>query len=135
MLLVPAAEAQKLKVGVMLPLHDINGDGRMEVVFVQADGDRDDRYVHGAPEFVAEIISKSSRKTDTIIKLNKYMKAGVREYWIVDPYNEAVTVYDFGSDIFPAHYTFDDTVPVGISGGDCSIDFRRIKDVLIRQFG
>ena len=104
-------------------------------VLVLCHEDRDDRYVHGAPEFVAEIISKSSRKTDTIIKLNKYMKAGVREYWIVDPYNEAVTVYDFGSDIFPAHYTFDDTVPVGISGGDCSIDFRRIKDVLIRQFG
>ena len=26
-------------------LGDINGDGRMEVVFVQADGDIDDRYV------------------------------------------------------------------------------------------
>ena len=26
-------------------LGDINGDGRMEVVFVRADGDIDDRYV------------------------------------------------------------------------------------------
>lgn len=104
-------------------------------VLVLCHEDRDERYVHGAPEFVVEIISKYSRKTDTIIKLNKYMNAGVGEYWIVDPYNETVTVYDFGSDIFPAHYTFDDVVPVGISGGECSIDFRKIKDVLIRQFG
>ena len=104
-------------------------------VLVLCHEDRDDRYVHGAPEFVVEIISKSSRKMDTIIKLNKYLKAGVREYWIVDLYNETVTVYDFGSDDFPTQYTFDDAVPVGISGGDCSIDFRRIKDVLIRQFG
>lgn len=104
-------------------------------VLVLCHEDRDDRYVHGAPEFVVEIISKSSRKTDTIIKLNKYMNAGVREYWIVDPYNETVTVYEFVSEIYPAHYTFDDTVPVGISGGDCIVDFRRIRAVLTRQFG
>lgn len=104
-------------------------------VLVLCHEDRDDRYVHGAPEFVVEIISKSSRKMDTIIKLNKYLNAGVREYWIVDPYSETVTVYDFGSEMFPVHHSFDDAVPVGISGGDCSIDFRRIRDVLIRQFG
>jgi Uma2 family endonuclease len=63
------------------------------------------------------------------------MNAGVREYWIVDPYNETITAYDFQSDVYPLHYTFNDTVPVSISGGECTIDFRRIKDVLIRQFG
>lgn len=104
-------------------------------VLVLCHEDRDDRYVHGAPELVVEIVSKSSRKTDTIIKLNKYMNAGVREYWIVDPYNETVTVYEFGNDNFPVHYTFDDAVPVGISDGECSVDFRRIKSVLVRQFG
>jgi Uma2 family endonuclease len=104
-------------------------------VLVLCHEDRDDRYVHGAPEFVVEIISKSSRRTDTAIKLNKYMNAGVREYWIVDPYNETITAYDFQSDVYPLHYTFNDTVPVSISGGECTIDFRRIKDVLIRQFG
>ena len=104
-------------------------------VLVLCHEDRDDRYVHGAPEFVVEIISKSSRRTDTIIKLNKYMNAGVREYWIVDPYSETVTAYDFLSEVYPCQYTFDDAVPVSLSGGECVIDFHRIKDVLIRQFG
>ncbi len=43
--------------------------------------------------------------------------------------------YDFLSDVYPLHYTFNGEVPVSISGGECSIDFRRIKDVLIRHFG
>jgi len=104
-------------------------------VLVLCHEDRDDRYVHGAPEFVVEIISKSSRRTDTVIKLNKYMNAGVREYWIVDPYSETVTAYDFRGDVYPIQYTFGDAVPVSISDGECVIDFQRIKDVLIRQFG
>ena len=37
------------------------------------------RCVYGAPDFVLEILSPSSRKKDSIIKLNKYMNAGVRE--------------------------------------------------------
>ena len=104
-------------------------------VLVLCHEDRDDRYVHGAPEFVVEIISKSSRRTDTVIKLNKYMNAGVSEYWIVDPYSETVTAYDFRGDVYPIQYTFGDAVPVSISDGECVIDFQRIKDVLIRQFG
>ena len=30
--------------------------------------------------FIVEIMSKATRKKDSIIKLNKYMNAGVREY-------------------------------------------------------
>jgi Uma2 family endonuclease len=63
-----------------------------------------------------------------IIKLNKYLNAGVREYWIIDPDQETVTVYDFEHDQFPIHYTFEDTVPVMIWEGNCQIDFREIRD-------
>ena len=41
------------------------------------------RY-NGAPDFVIEILSPSSSNRDNILKYNKYMQAGVREYWIVD---------------------------------------------------
>ena len=37
----------------------------------------------GAPDFIVEILSPSTRKKDMFIKLEKYMTAGVREYWIV----------------------------------------------------
>ena len=39
----------------------------------------------GAPDLVVEILSPSTRSKDQLLKLIKYERAGVREYWIVDP--------------------------------------------------
>ena len=88
--------------------------------------DREKRY-NGAPDLVLEVLSPSTRRKDCTIKLRKYMNAGVKEYWIVDIKNEKVFVYVFDEDELPTQYSFDDTIPIGISGGKCSIDFRRIK--------
>ncbi|MBO4360992.1 MAG: Uma2 family endonuclease [Eubacteriaceae bacterium] len=85
------------------------------------------QVVYGAPEFVLEVISPSTRKKDNIVKLNKYCGAGCREYWLVDPANRKVLVYDFGSDLWAYNYTFDDVVPVAISDGKCSIDFTKVS--------
>ena len=46
----------------------------------------------GAPDLVVEILSPSSLRTDRLIKLRLYQRAGVREYWIVDPENKSVQV-------------------------------------------
>jgi Uma2 family endonuclease len=89
----------------------------------------------GAPDFVLEILSDSSRSKDMIIKTEKYMSAGCREYWIVDPENEVVIVYDFENERFPLNYTFDDKVPVNIYGGELEIDFSIIKKKLNELFG
>lgn len=48
-----------------------------------------------APEFVIEILSPSSRYTDTFTKLYKYELLGVKEYWIVNPDTEIITIYNF----------------------------------------
>ena len=45
----------------------------------------DEKGCNGAPDWVIEIVSPSSKRMDYFIKLFKYQKAGVREYWIVDP--------------------------------------------------
>ena len=82
------------------------------------------------PELTVEVLSPSTRKKDLTIKLEKYSQAGVREYWIVDPENEKVLVYDFASETYPKIYDFTDKVPVGLSGGICEIDFSEIKDEL-----
>lgn len=37
------------------------------------------------PDFVIEVLSKSTKKKDSFTKLNKYQNAGVREYWMIDP--------------------------------------------------
>ncbi len=76
----------------------------------------DDKGRHGAPDFIIEIVSPSSRKMDYMIKLFKYRSAGVREYWIVDPSKKIVRTYDFINDD-TIDYTFDDNIPVAIYPG------------------
>ena len=86
------------------------------------------RAFGGAPDLVVEIQSPSTQSMDTKRKMWKYHEAGVREYWVVCPWEKTVTVYDFTSPPgFTMHfYTFDDQIPVLISGGACSIDFASI---------
>jgi len=49
----------------------------------------------GAPDLVIEILSPSNTAIEMERKLKLYQDAGVREYWIVDPENNGVTVYRF----------------------------------------
>ena len=80
----------------------------------------DDRGCNGAPDWVIEIVSPSSKRMDYLIKLLKYQKAGVKEYWVVDPERKSVMVYDFaGGDADT--YSFKDEIPVGIYDGDLKI--------------
>jgi len=52
------------------------------------------RYM-GTPALVLEILSDSTRSKDMIDKLNTYRLSDVREYWIIDPRQEQVMVYNF----------------------------------------
>ncbi len=88
--------------------------------------DPSNKIINGAPDFIVEILSPSNRSHDLFLKLNKYHGSGVREYWIVDPEKLKVIVYDLEHDDLPVVYEFSDTVPVGISGGKCVVDFARI---------
>ncbi len=49
--------------------------------------------VHGPPDLVIEILSTGSRHRDEVIKPRLYAQHGIPEYWIVDPFREAVRVY------------------------------------------
>lgn len=96
-------------------------------VMVICEKERDQKQViFGAPDFVVEIISPSTKRRDYIKKLSKYMEAGVREYWIVDPYRAVVTVYWFEEEDLVHLYPIDADIPVGISGGELVISFSRI---------
>ncbi len=48
------------------------------------------------PDWVCEVVSKSSKRHDRVEKFNVYAKHGVGYYWIVDP--EAKTVETFKLD-------------------------------------
>jgi len=51
------------------------------------------RYVKGAPAIVIEILSPSTRRRDRGVKRALYERAGAREYWIIDPDQDAITVH------------------------------------------
>lgn len=76
----------------------------------------DEKGCHGAPDWVIEIVSESSRRMDYMIKLFKYRSAGVKEYWIVDPKKQQSIVYNFEKETME-EYLFEDMVPVGIYEG------------------
>ena len=83
---------------------------------------------HGAPDFVLEILSPSSRGHDIWRKQELYRRYGVKEYWIVDPEQKRVLVYLFDREEFPKIYSFADRVPLALSGGSCSVDFQKVYD-------
>lgn len=87
----------------------------------------DNKGCHGAPDFVVEIVSPSSKKLDYYRKLEVYQRAGVREYWIVDAFKKTIVVHSLEQDEIPTIYHFTDAIKVGICD-DVVIDFSRMTD-------
>lgn len=88
------------------------------------------KRIFGAPDFIIEILSKSTRRKDLTLKLYKYADAGVREYWIIDPDSLLIVVYDLEHDACPVLYNFSSQVPVIIWNGEFSVDFQQVYDYI-----
>ena len=76
----------------------------------------EERGCIGAPDWVVEVLSPSSARVDCLLKLEKYKKAGVQEYWIIDPPSRRVIVYLFAQNLVH-FYTFEDKVPCSLFPG------------------
>ena len=61
-------------------------------IICNKDGLTENKYI-GVPTLIVEILSPSNQSHDLITKLNLYMQYGVKEYWIVNPMKNAITVY------------------------------------------
>jgi Uma2 family endonuclease len=48
----------------------------------------------GAPLLVVEVLSPSTRHTDLTIKRDRYERAGIGSYWVIDPAGPSLTAYD-----------------------------------------
>ena len=66
-----------------------------DVLFVRRENQpaAGEQYFAGAPDLVVEVISPGSIQRDRYAKFDAYEKAGVAEYWLVDPKTRAVEVY------------------------------------------
>ncbi|MBQ6398527.1 MAG: Uma2 family endonuclease [Clostridia bacterium] len=81
----------------------------------------------GAPDWIIEVLSPSTAMNDYVRKLALYAKAGVREYWIVNPAGKTVRTYDFSTpEPHSAEYSFSEAIPVSI----CEDFTIRISDLL-----
>lgn len=106
----------------------LNADNKTYVepdISVICDKDKlNDKGCNGAPDWIIEIVSPTSRQMDYYKKLFQYRMANVKEYWVVDPDKQMITVYNFEQDIMEEH-TFSDVVKAGIYE-DLEIDFSKI---------
>lgn len=96
-------------------------------VTVICDPDKlDEKGCHGAPDWAVEIVSPSSRYMDRVRKLALYEAAGVCEYWLIDPRQRIVTVYNFERKEEPVQYAFSEKVKAGIYE-DFYVDFSEVE--------
>ncbi|MCL6572344.1 MAG: Uma2 family endonuclease [Bacillus sp. (in: Bacteria)] len=66
-------------------------------VICDKSGFTESRYI-GVPSLIVEILSPSNQSHDLIAKLNIYMNAAVKEYWIVNPMLHSITVYSLNEE-------------------------------------
>jgi Uma2 family endonuclease len=112
----------------LFPKKDSRDDTVFEpdIVVICDQKKRDDKGCNGPPDLVIEILSPSTASYDCVYKLRKYEKAGVREYWIVDPKTKAVAVYILEDGHYvTSGYEAPEKVPVSVLKG-CVIDLQAV---------
>jgi len=100
-LLDKTCEVHHQPFGVRLPLENepdeyIKNAVLPDIVVVCDEKKLDDAGCRGGPDLIIEILSPSTGKRDLEDKFKLYEKAGVKEYWIVDPLNNFIRVYILG---------------------------------------
>jgi Uma2 family endonuclease len=58
----------------------------------------DDQLYYPAPDFIAEVLSKSTEKYDRETKFADYAAHKVAEYWIIDPLRRTIEQYEIDAD-------------------------------------
>lgn len=107
---------------------EINTVVEPDIVAVCDHSKLDEQGCKGAPDLIIEIISPSSVKNDMLKKFNRYEKAGVKEYWIVEPNGKIVTVFVLGENGKygrPEVYSEDNEIQVSIFN-DLKIDLKPV---------
>lgn len=98
-------------------------------ISVVCDRDKlDGKGCKGAPDMIIEILSPSTHRHDRITKYNLYQRAGVREYWIVEPETQTVQVFlrnENGLLLPHESYSRDDVAKVNALNG-CFIELGKV---------
>ena len=99
-----------------------------DIVIICDKSKHDERGGIGVPDMVVEILSPSSVTHDMLRKYGLYLKAGVREYWIVDPWEKIVITHVLQNGKYERKiFEKTDSVPVFILDG-CNVDLAEVFD-------
>jgi Uma2 family endonuclease len=93
---------------------DDNNIPQPDVVWVAAESKCEigDKRLIGAPDLIVEVFSPGTHLTDKRKKFRLYQKYGVREYWMIDPVEQYIEVWQHDGerflllDVFEAGETF-----------------------------
>lgn len=102
-----------------------------DVLILCDDAKKTKRYIMGAPDFCLEVISESTRRKDYIKKLQKYTDAGVKEYWIIDPFRKVLLVHHWKDDYAPHMYPLQGEVGLALYDNELLIDLDTIADLIV----
>ena len=65
-----------------------------------------EKNIQGPPDLVVEVLSESNAYNDLVKKKKIYARFGVKEYWIVDPFEKNVDIYSFKDSVFVLERSF-----------------------------
>ena len=86
--------------------------------------------IMGAPDFCLEIVSESTRRKDYIKKPQKYIDAGVKEYWIIDPMRKMLITYCWKDEYIPHLYLLEGKVGFALYDEELQIDLGDIAALI-----
>ena len=76
------------------------------------------KSVDGPPDLIIEIVSPSNINSELMRKFHYCLKAGVREYWVIDPELKTVSVHVYnGGHYISTSFEDNDRIPVTILPG------------------
>lgn len=92
-----------------MPVHLFPGTMREpDLAFFKKHRIKDKRKPPEGADLVMEIVSPGGRKRDLKAKRADYAKAGVAEYWIVDPKTRTITVLILSGEKYEVHGVFNE---------------------------
>ncbi len=89
--------------------------------------------INGAPDFCLEIVSESTARKDYIKKLQKYTEAGVKEYWIIDPFRKVLVSYHWKDNYIPHMRPLEGKAGLTLYNEELELDLDAIAS-LIRDY-
>ncbi len=102
-----------------LPEYELRGADVAFVFRQRWDTTADDDNLHGSPELVIEVLSPSNTKQEMREKATLYLSTGAREFWVVDPKKQTVSIVrqSGGTQV----YDKDQVIPLALFGAELSV--------------